>query len=94
MTDIEVSIPGVDGSLTKIKVERNIVDHEAVKLPAGFRACLVTQSAQAVAPRAEILKPQADDRPKLSLFRESCPCLGSLETVCLLAVSSGMSLES
>ena len=62
---IEVSLQGVDGSLTNIQVEpgttvANISGHEALNLPAGFRARLVTQSAQEVAPDTEIWEPQAE----------------------------------
>ena len=75
---IEVSIRGVDGSLiTKIDVEpattaAKILDCEALQLPAGFRARLVTQSAQALSPDTEIREPQAADlRPKLKIRKES-----------------------
>ena len=74
---IEVSIRGVDGSLiTKIDVEPattavRILDCEALQLPAGFRARLVTQSAQALSPDAEIREPQADLRPKPKIRKGS-----------------------
>ena len=62
---IEVRLEGVNGSVTNIQVEpgttaANILDHEARKLPAGFRVRLVTQSAEAVAPDTQIWEPQAD----------------------------------
>ena len=62
---IKVCLQGVDGSLTNIQVApgtaaANISGHEALNLSAGFRARLVTQSAQAVAPDTEIWEPQAE----------------------------------
>ena len=51
---IEVTIQSVDGSSTKVQVERGttaamILRQEAIECPAGYQARLVTESAQAVA---------------------------------------------
>ena len=67
---IEVSIQGVHGSVTNIQVEpgttaESILDREARKLPAGFRARLVTESAEAVSPDTQIWESQAEVSPKL-----------------------------
>ena len=62
---IKVSLQGVNGSITNIQMvpgttAANILGHGARNLPVGFRARLVTQSAQTVAPDTEIWEPQAE----------------------------------
>ena len=61
---IEVSLQFADGSSTGIEVERGttvevISRHEILKLPRGFCAKLVTESAEALEPDTQILVPQA-----------------------------------
>ena len=68
---IEVNLQFADGSSTKVEVERGttaaaILDHDVLQLPAGYRARLVTERAEALEPDSQISEPQAWYRSKLS----------------------------
>ena len=61
---IELTLQNSDGSSVKIETEpgstaQEILEHEALKLPAGFCSRLVTETAEALEPHSQIWEPQA-----------------------------------
>ena len=61
---IKLGLQRVDGSRTEIPVERgttaaNILDHESSKLPAGYSAHLVTETAEVLKPNSQVWEAQA-----------------------------------
>ena len=61
---MEIGLRRVDGSRTQIQLERgstaaNILDHESSKLPAGYSAHLITETAQVLEPNSQVWETQA-----------------------------------
>ena len=60
---MKVSIQGPDGSCTEIHVEpgstvSKILDHEALRLPAGYCGRLVTETAEVMQPDSRVWETQ------------------------------------
>ena len=60
---VTVSIQGPDGSCIEIHVEHGsavsqILDHEALRLPAGYCARLVTENAEVLEPDSKVWESQ------------------------------------
>ena len=69
----EVSIRDVSGPTIQIQLQSGttaatILDHEALKLPAGYRARLVTDNGKEVEPDTHIWEPQAGIGQKNDYF--------------------------
>ena len=60
---VKVSIQGADGCCTEIHVESGstvsqILDQETLRLPAGYRARLVSETAEILEPDSRVWEPQ------------------------------------
>ena len=86
-TSIEVRIAGLDGSSTTIQVKPGttaavILEEEALKLPVGYCAHLVTRTLEELESESEIWEPQARPRPNLFVMAPEKTCTFKRPAVC------------